>query len=110
MLASLSPAAGVVAGLVTTDCVFGIVDALSTFAAGIGLMIASNKRFKKQSMRRIYGESFKILEEWISDASSLVAAGIDETFFRQLVDKLILHLNPRPLQRLNLGELIDVGR
>lgn len=110
MLASLSPAAGVVAGLVTADCVFGIVDALSTFAAGMGLMLASNRWFKKQSMRRIYGASFKILEEWISDASSLVAAGIDETFFRQLVDKLILHLNPRPLQRLNLGELIDVGR
>ena len=104
---TLSPVAGLVAGLTTRNLVIGLIAWSAAFAYGLGRMIFSKRQLKKQLMRRTYRASLKTADRWVADASSIVARRIDETFFKQLVDKLALQLNPRPLQRVTLGELTN---
>lgn len=104
---TLSPVAGLVAGLATRNLVIGLIAWSAAFAYGSGRMIFSKRQLKKQLMRRTYRASLKTADRWVADASSIVARRIDETFFKQLVDKLALQLNPRPLQRVTLGELTN---
>ncbi len=104
---TLSPLLGLFSWLATAGIMPGVVISCSSLACGVFLMIISKIQFISFLMKKLYKESSRSVDLWISKSTSAAAKNIDENFLKELSNKMTLSLSPRTLQRLMLGDWTD---